>query len=156
MSFDTKDISTAIDSITVSSEKVSVMFSSQEKVYDYTFTGNLSELVSELEKFMKEQHLSLGRYFNNLVKDGKLTQMKWKSKLLYNLWVRQKERQMAKTWNNRGRNRAGSFSQKKREYFEQSDLESSGYLDQISNSKRIKSGSNSLYVDDDYTTEEWC
>jgi hypothetical protein len=61
---------------------------------------------------------------------------------------------MAKTWNNRGRNRAGSFSQKKREYFEQSDLESSGYLDQISNSKRIKSGNNSLYVDDDYTTEE--
>ena len=76
VSFDTKDISTAIDSITVSAEKVSVMFSSQEKVYDYTFTGNLSELVSELEKFVKEQHLSLGRYFNNLVKDGKLTQMK--------------------------------------------------------------------------------
>ena len=31
VSFDTKDISTAIDSITVSAEKVSVMFSSQEK-----------------------------------------------------------------------------------------------------------------------------
>ncbi len=76
VSFDTKDISTAIDSITVSAEKVSVTFSSQEKVYDYTFTGDLSELVKELEKFMKEQHLSLGRYFNNLVKDGKLTQMK--------------------------------------------------------------------------------
>ena len=30
--------------------------------------------VKELEKFTKEQHLSLGKYFNGLVKDGKLTQ----------------------------------------------------------------------------------
>jgi Zn/Cd-binding protein ZinT len=74
VTFDVKEYSTAIDTISVDSEKVSVTFASQEKVYDYTFSGDLKELVETLEKYTKEQHLSLGKYFNGLVKDGSLSQ----------------------------------------------------------------------------------
>jgi len=74
VTFDVKEYSTAIDTISVDSEKVSVTFASQEKVYDYTFSRDLKELVETLEKYTKEQHLSLGKYFNGLVKDGSLSQ----------------------------------------------------------------------------------
>ena len=60
---------------------------------------------------------------------------------------------MAKTWNNRGSNRNTSFSKKKREYAEYLDLETSGYLDKISNAKRIKNYSKDITnfdTDDDY------
>ena len=45
---------------------------------------------------------------------------------------------MAKTWNYRGKGRNSSFSQKKKEYANYLDLAESGYLDKVSNSKRIK------------------
>ena len=51
-----------------------ITFQGQEKEYVYNYSDNLAAFVKELEKFTKEQHLSLGKYFNGLVKDGKLTQ----------------------------------------------------------------------------------
>jgi len=45
---------------------------------------------------------------------------------------------MAKTWNNRGKGRNSSFSQRKKEYANYLDLAESGYMNQVSNSKRIK------------------
>ena len=51
---------------------------------------------------------------------------------------------MAKTWNNRGKGRNSSFSQRKKEYAQYIDLFQSGYMDNVSNAKRIKN------VDFDY------
>ena len=45
---------------------------------------------------------------------------------------------MAKTWNNRGKGRNSSFSQKKKEFAEYEDLATSGYLNKIANKSRIK------------------
>ncbi len=55
---------------------------------------------------------------------------------------------MAKTWDYRGNRKKGSFSQKKKELQEYEDLAQSGYLDEISNSKRIR-------LDLDYLDEEY-
>jgi len=60
---------------------------------------------------------------------------------------------MAKTWNNRGKGRNSSFSQKKKEYANYLDLAQSGYLDRVSNSKRIKNVDLD-FEEDDYSYEE--
>ena len=44
---------------------------------------------------------------------------------------------MAKSWNYGKKNKSGSFSQKKKELSEYEDLESSGFLQEISNNKRF-------------------
>ena len=71
---DVSEISTAINIIAIKDQKVCITFQGQEKEYVYNYSDNLAAFVKELEKFTKEQHLSLGKYFNGLVKDGKLTQ----------------------------------------------------------------------------------
>ncbi len=55
---------------------------------------------------------------------------------------------MAKTWDYRGNRKKGSFAQKKKELQEYEDLATSGYLDKVSNSKRIR-------VDLDILEEEY-
>tara|TARA_B100000519_G_C13888713_1_gene271763 strand:- start:286 stop:456 length:171 start_codon:yes stop_codon:yes gene_type:complete len=55
---------------------------------------------------------------------------------------------MAKTWDYRGTNKKGSFSQKKKELQEYEDLASSGYLDEISNRGRMR-------IDKDLLEEEY-
>ena len=45
---------------------------------------------------------------------------------------------MSKTWDYKGTGRNRSFSQKNKELNEYEDLVSSGYIDRISNNKRIK------------------
>ena len=45
---------------------------------------------------------------------------------------------MAYTWDFLGNRKKGSFAQKKKELQEYDDLATSGYLDEISNSKRIR------------------
>jgi len=60
---------------------------------------------------------------------------------------------MAKTWNNRGKGRNSSFSQKKKEYANYLDLAQSGYLDRVSNSKRIKNVDLD-FDEDDYSYED--
>ena len=45
---------------------------------------------------------------------------------------------MAKSWDYGKKNKRGSFSQKKKELTEYEELESSGFLQEISNNKRFK------------------
>ena len=45
---------------------------------------------------------------------------------------------MAKSWDYGKKNKRGSFSQKKKELSEYEELESSGFLQEISNNKRFK------------------
>lgn len=56
-------------------------------------------------------------------------------------------RKMAKSWDYRNTRKKGSFGQKKRELIEYEDLATSGYLDKISNNKRIRLDSD--YLEDD-------
>jgi glutamine amidotransferase-like uncharacterized protein len=72
--FDVSEISTAIMTIAIKDQKVCIVFQGQEKEYIYNYSEDLTLFVKEIEKFVSAQHLSLGRYFNTLVKDGKLTQ----------------------------------------------------------------------------------
>ena len=45
---------------------------------------------------------------------------------------------MAKSWDYGKKNKKGSFSQKKKELSEYEELESSGFLQEISNNKRFR------------------
>ena len=76
VTFDISEISTAIDHISIKDQKVGIIFQGQEKEYIYNYSDNLGEFVQTVEKFVKEQHLSIGIYFNDCVKEGKLTQVK--------------------------------------------------------------------------------
>ena len=51
-------------------EKVGIIFQGRDTEYFYNYTENLSEFVKEIEKFTKEQHISLGKKFNELVRSG--------------------------------------------------------------------------------------
>ena len=55
---------------------------------------------------------------------------------------------MAKSWDYRNTRKKGSLSQKKKELEEFEDLANSGYLDMISNNKRIRL--DSQHLEDDY------
>ncbi len=55
---------------------------------------------------------------------------------------------MAKSWDYRGNRKKGSFGQKKRELEQFEDLANSGYLDKISNNKRIRL--DSQHLEDEY------
>ncbi len=56
---------------------------------------------------------------------------------------------MGKTWNNKRNNRNRTFSQKKREYYENLDLAESGMLDKVSNRQRIHNPKD-LDLDDEF------
>ena len=70
-----RDRSTAINQIQIKDGKVGVIFQGRDTEYFYNYTENLSEFVKEIEKFVKEQHISLGKRFNELVRSGTLAQI---------------------------------------------------------------------------------
>ena len=74
--FDISEISTAINQIQIKDKKVGVIFQGSQTEYFYDYSEDLSEFVKELEKFVKEQHISLGKRFNELVRNGTLSQIK--------------------------------------------------------------------------------
>ena len=73
--FDISEISTAINQIQIKDKKVGIIFQGRETEYFYDYTEDLSEFVKEIEKFTKEQHISLGKKFNELVRNGTLSQI---------------------------------------------------------------------------------
>ena len=73
--FDISEISTAINQIQIKDKKVGVIFQGSQTEYFYDYSEDLSEFVKLLEKFVKEQHLSLGKKFNELVRTGVLKQI---------------------------------------------------------------------------------
>ena len=73
--FDISEISTAINQIQIKDKKVGVIFQGSQTEYFYDYSEDLSEFVKLLEKFVKEQHLSLGKKFNELVRNGTLSQI---------------------------------------------------------------------------------
>ena len=66
----------AINQIQIKDKKVGVIFQGSQTEYFYDYSEDLSEFVKLLEKFVKEQHLSLGKKFNELVRNGTLSQIK--------------------------------------------------------------------------------
>ena len=74
--FDISEISTAINQIQIKDKKVGIIFQGRETEYFYDYTEDLSEFVKEIEKFTKEQHISLGKRFNELVRNGTLSEIK--------------------------------------------------------------------------------
>ena len=52
-----------------------IIFQGRDTEYFYNYTENLSEFVKEIEKFVSEQHISLGKKFNELVRTGVLSQI---------------------------------------------------------------------------------
>ena len=73
--FDISEISTAINQIQIKDGKVGIIFQGRDTEYFYNYTENLSEFVKEIEKFVSEQHISLGKKFNELVRTGVLSQI---------------------------------------------------------------------------------
>jgi len=74
--FDISEISTAINQIQIKDKKVGIIFQGSQTEYFYNYTEDLSEFVKEIEKFTKEQHISLGKRFNELVRSGTLSEIK--------------------------------------------------------------------------------
>lgn len=74
--FDISEISTAINQIQIKDGKVGIIFQGRQTEYFYNYTENLSDFVKEIEKFVKEQHISLGKRFNELVRNGTLAEIK--------------------------------------------------------------------------------
>ena len=74
--FDISEISTAINQIQIKDKKVGIIFQGRDTEYFYDYTEDLSEFVKEIEKFTKEQHISLGKKFNELVRNGTLSELK--------------------------------------------------------------------------------
>ncbi len=73
--FDISEISTAINQIQIKDKKVGIIFQGRDTEYFYDYTEDLSEFVKLIEKFTKEQHISLGKKFNELVRSGVLKQI---------------------------------------------------------------------------------
>ena len=73
--FDISEIYTAINQIQIKDKKVGIIFQGRDTEYFYDYTEDLSEFVKLIEKFIKEQHISLGKKFNELVRNGTLSQI---------------------------------------------------------------------------------
>ena len=73
--FDISEISTAINQIQIKDQKVGIIFQGSQTEYFYNYTENLSDFVKLIQKFVKEEHISLGKKFNELVRSGVLSQI---------------------------------------------------------------------------------
>ena len=74
--FDIKELSSAIDKIIVQGSKVFINFSGQEKTYEFKWNPANSTLLSKLDGFVKNpESLSLGRFYNDSLKNGDLKQV---------------------------------------------------------------------------------
>ena len=74
--FDIGTLSSAIDQIIVQGSKVFINFSGNEKTYEYSWKPANSKLLSKIEGFVKDpESLSLGRFYNDSLKNGDLVQI---------------------------------------------------------------------------------
>tara|TARA_B100000927_G_scaffold91873_1_gene74245 strand:- start:871 stop:1122 length:252 start_codon:yes stop_codon:yes gene_type:complete len=74
--FDIKELSSAIDKIIVQGSKVFINFSGNEKTYEFKWNPANRTLLDKLEGFVKNpESLSLGRFYNDSLKKGDLTQI---------------------------------------------------------------------------------
>ena len=75
--FDIGTLSSAIDQIIVQGSKVFINFSGNEKTYEFAWKPANRILLDKLEGFVKNpESLSLGRFYNDSLKNGDLTQIK--------------------------------------------------------------------------------
>ena len=74
--FEIDALSSAIDKIVVQGSKVFINFSGNEKTYEYSWKPANSKLLTKLEGFVKNpESLSLGRFYNDSLKNGDLKQV---------------------------------------------------------------------------------
>ena len=127
--FDIGTLSSAIDKITMQGSKVFINFSGNEKSYEYEWKPANRTLLSKLEGFVKDpESISLGRFYNDSLKNGDLIQIT----VQYTLTT--KRFKMAKSYGSR---KKSSFSQKKKTLRENEELRESGMLDMLSNRQRL-------------------
>ena len=74
--FDIGTFSSAIDKITMQGSKVFINFSGNEKTYEYSWKPANRRLLEKLEGFVKDpESLSLGRFYNDSLRNGDLIQI---------------------------------------------------------------------------------
>ena len=74
--FDIGTLSSAIDKITMQESKVFINFSGNEKTYEYSWKLANKDLLTALEGFIKNpESFSLGRFYNDSLKNGDLEQI---------------------------------------------------------------------------------
>ena len=74
--FDIGTLSSAIDKISVQESKVFINFTGNEKTYEYAWKPANRTLLSKLEGFVKDpESLSLGRFYNDSLRNGDLIQI---------------------------------------------------------------------------------
>ena len=74
--FDIGTLSSALDKIAMQGSKVFINFSGNEKTYEYSWKPANRILLSKLEGFVKDpKSLSLGRFYNDSLKNGDLVQI---------------------------------------------------------------------------------
>ena len=74
--FDIGTLSSAIDKISLQESKVFINFSGNEKTYEYSWKPANRILLEKLEGFVKNpESLSLGRFYNDSLKNGDLIQI---------------------------------------------------------------------------------
>ena len=74
--FDIGTLSSAIDKISMQESKVFINFSGNEKTYEYSWKPANRILLEKLEGFIKNpESLSLGRFYNDSLKNGDLVQI---------------------------------------------------------------------------------
>ena len=74
--FEIGELSSALDKVVVQGSKVFINFSGNEKTYEYKWKPASSQLISVLDKFVKNpESVSLGRFYNDSLKSGDLTQI---------------------------------------------------------------------------------
>ena len=70
------NLSSAIDKAIVQGSKVFINFSGNEKTYEYSWKPANRILLEKLEGFIKNpESLSLGRFYNDSLKNGDLIQI---------------------------------------------------------------------------------
>ena len=75
-SYDIGELSSALDKVVVQGSKVFINFSGNEKTYEYKWKPASSKLISVLDGFVKDpESVSLGRFYNDSLKSGDLTQI---------------------------------------------------------------------------------
>ena len=74
--YDIGELSSALDRVVVQGSKVFINFSGNEKTYEYKWKPASSQLISVLDGFVKNpESVSLGRFYNDSLKSGDLTQI---------------------------------------------------------------------------------
>ena len=74
--FDIGTLRSALDKITMQGSKVFINFSGNEKTYEYSWKPANRILLEKLEGFNKNpESLSLGRFYNDSLKNGDLVQV---------------------------------------------------------------------------------